>query len=95
MTKKMVKVLLIDPPSGWRYGFPKLFIDNDWGWESKSIETWLRENGYPEHELEKGMAKYCRFIESEMEEEALDTAKLRLNVPTLTRYGPGPSDGDY
>ena len=37
---------MIDPPGGWRYGFPKEIpedIDN--------TQQWLIENGYPESEI--------------------------------------------
>lgn len=47
----------IDPPNGWRYGFPKTYSNP----ENKPIEQWLRENGYPQKELDWGAAKYCRF----------------------------------
>jgi hypothetical protein len=33
----------VDPPEGWKYGFPKIWDkskDSDW-------ETWLTKNGYP------------------------------------------------
>ena len=33
----------IDPPEGWRYGFPKLY-DPACG---KPVYLWLREEGYP------------------------------------------------
>ena len=39
---------MIDPPSGWKYGFPKEIpehIDN--------TKKWLIENGYPEEEIKK------------------------------------------
>lgn len=38
----------IDPPSGWRYGFPKVWdpeLDTD-------ISKWLIDSGLPESELE-------------------------------------------
>ena len=50
--------LLIDPPSGWRYGFPRPY-DNP---ENKPLEEWLLENGYPQHEIDNHGAKYCRFL---------------------------------
>lgn len=53
-------MLLIDPPSGWRYGFPKPY-DNP---EKLSVEDWLVKNGYPARELDKdGKAHWVRFIE--------------------------------
>lgn len=35
-----------DPPSGWRYGFPKIWSTH------VPIQQWLIDNGYPEHEAE-------------------------------------------
>jgi len=37
--------LMVDPPSGWRYGFPKI-------WNSvkhPDMRQWMIDNGYPEH----------------------------------------------
>jgi hypothetical protein len=34
---------IIDPPSGWQYGFPKP-IPND----VKDVKKWLVDNGYPQ-----------------------------------------------
>jgi hypothetical protein len=39
----MKTVLVIDPPSGWQYGFPKPYINPN----NYSKEKWLRVNGYP------------------------------------------------
>lgn len=53
-------VWYIDPPSGWRYGFPKPLP------EPKPIETlkWLVENGYPQFEIDRmGDHFYCRYWE--------------------------------
>jgi hypothetical protein len=41
----------VDPPSGWKYGFPKL-----WNGEGDMCE-WLVEEGYPHSEIVK-MGKY-------------------------------------
>lgn len=49
--------LLYDPPSGWRYGFPRVYKPL----EGESIKDTLRRDGYPEKDLDFG-AKYCRFI---------------------------------
>jgi hypothetical protein len=38
---------MIDPPSGWKYGFPKEIpehVDN--------TRQWLLDNGYPQHEID-------------------------------------------
>jgi hypothetical protein len=35
----------VDPPSGWKYGFPKK-VEQDINFDS--LEQWLINNGYPE-----------------------------------------------
>lgn len=37
---------IIDPPSGWQYGFPKPIPE-----DVKDVKQWLIENGYPEKEI--------------------------------------------
>ena len=52
----------VDPPSGWRYGFPKA-LPADFP-EGGSLIPWLLENGYPQHEVDTcGKHFYCRFWE--------------------------------
>jgi hypothetical protein len=50
---------IYDPPSGWKYGFPKPYkpLPNE------SLEQTLLRDGYPQHEIDNGGAKHCRFIE--------------------------------
>ena len=52
---------IIDPPSGWRYGFPKPYTPK----EGQTLEDWLRQEGYPETELAWGATKHCRYWETE------------------------------
>ncbi len=53
---------LIDPPSGWKYGFPKAY-DNP---EGLPIEDWLVNNGYPKSALSSdGKPHWVRWIEAE------------------------------
>lgn len=49
----MGTVVWMDPPSGWRYGFPKLYdcqADQD-------LYDWLVAQGYPQQEIE-AMGEY-------------------------------------
>ena len=39
----------VDPPSGWKYGFPKLWDRQ----ESADQLKWLIENGYPQQEIDR------------------------------------------
>lgn len=46
---------LIDPPQGWKYGFPKALPDD---WDDMSTEEgnqWLIDNGYPKEEVDYWM----------------------------------------
>ena len=58
--KKMKK--MIDPPSGWKYGFPKAIPED-------VVDTlkWLVENGYPQEEIDKfdDQFSYRRWEEEE------------------------------
>ncbi len=45
---------IVDPPSGWMYGFPKELP------ESKDYTELLREAGYPEKDMDLAM-KYSRY----------------------------------
>jgi hypothetical protein len=58
-----MKVTMYDPPSGWRYGFPRVYKPLP----GESIEDTLRRDHYPAKEIEQGMAKYVRFWEQEDE----------------------------
>ena len=59
-----MKVMMIDPPSGWKYGFPKP-IPKD----VENYKEWLVANGYPQSEIDAcGDHFYCR----EWEEDAAD-----------------------
>lgn len=49
------KKVLIDPPTGWMYGFPKDFIVGD------DVKQFLLDNGYPAEDVEWA-SKHCRFI---------------------------------
>lgn len=58
-----MKVLVYDPPSGWRYGFPKPYEP----WPGETIEETLLRDGYPQKEIDRGVS-YCRFYETEVKE---------------------------
>jgi len=54
--RKPELVTLIDPPSGWKYGFPKALPDP----RPADIEQWIRDEGYPQSEIDRGMLNYVR-----------------------------------
>ena len=57
MTKHTVT--MIDPPEGWRYGFPKRLPD-----DVTDMRKWLIENGYPEDQIVFAL-KYSRMWKEE------------------------------
>lgn len=54
----MTSETFVDPPSGWRYGFPRKY--------SASVDGGLREflihHGYPEDDIDFALS-YIRFFE--------------------------------
>jgi hypothetical protein len=63
-----MKQLMIDPPEGWRYGFPKpvhpefhtLGADFD-------LARWLISEGYPEKDIDLAL-KHSRYLEIDIED---------------------------
>ena len=54
------KGILIDPPSGWQYGFPARYIKEEHG----TMEDFLRFKKYPEKDIAFAM-QYMRHIGDE------------------------------
>lgn len=66
MTDLKPKNLVIDPPSGWKYGFPKIIPPEH---QTRTLE-WLVEQGYPRKLIESfGDKFYCRYWNAEIQEE--------------------------
>lgn len=61
-------MLLYDPPSGWRYGFPKPYKPEP----NETLAQTLLRDGYPQAELDWGAAKHVRFMGTEEELNALE-----------------------
>ena len=54
---------IVDPPEGWKYGFPKVLPD-----DVDSITDWFVEEGYPKEKIaEYGIHFYWREWEDELE----------------------------
>lgn len=51
-------MILYDPPSGWRYGFPKPYKPLT---PDEPVEVTLVRDGYPAKDAAFG-AKHCRYI---------------------------------
>lgn len=67
-----MKVKMIDPPSGWKYGFPKEIPEH-----IDDTRQWLINNGYPEKDIKAlGESFWCRF----WYQEVTDVGDLNGNV---------------
>jgi hypothetical protein len=63
--KSSRQVLMFDPPSGWKYGFPVAFpLDATW----KDIEAYLEKSGYPMDQLDLAK-KHSRYWVKTIEDE--------------------------
>lgn len=63
---KMKTVLMVDPPSGWKYDFPKPLPDP----RPENMISWFIEQGYPQKEIDAcGEHFYSRYWETEIEDE--------------------------
>lgn len=54
---KQKLVNMYDPPSGWRYGFPKPYKPR----KGETLAQTLRRDGYPSYEIKNGGASHVRF----------------------------------
>jgi len=54
--------LMIDPPSGWKYGFPKPYDEKKDG----HLKTFLKKNGYPTKDIDFALEN-CRMFYEEIE----------------------------
>jgi hypothetical protein len=46
--------LIVDPPEGWRYGFPKAVPDN----RRNDILAWMVEQGYPRQIIDEWVEEH-------------------------------------
>lgn len=47
----MITVLVVDPPEGWRYGFPKIVPE----WlKPEDMDAWIVQQGYPRSVRDNG-----------------------------------------
>jgi len=63
--------LWIDPPSGWRYGFPKIWDPNT----EPDLRVWLIQSGYPENQVKLGLGYYRQWV--------ADAAEIDPETPTI------------
>jgi hypothetical protein len=65
MKKSNKKVMIYDPPSGWKYGFPKAVPEN---LEEGGFKQWILDQGYPEKDIDLAL-KYGRTWYEYLEED--------------------------
>lgn len=56
-----MKITYVDPPSGWKYGFPKPLP------EGADYAQFLRDSGYPEKDIELAL-RYSRYWTEDSED---------------------------
>ncbi len=66
----MKKVLMVDPDSGWRYGFPKVAPENldkndDW-------HAWLLSEGYPQKKIDYWLNSSFGYVPGRMWEQGIE-----------------------
>ena len=75
-------VTIIDPPSGWKYGFPKPIPQN----RLADSKVWLIEQGYPESLIkEYGEHFYCRYWEKPENEIESNSQSSDILIKLKTR----------
>ena len=52
-------VMIVDPPSGWMYGFPRPYNPK----KNESDEKWFARMGYPQRLIDRGMLAHLRWWE--------------------------------
>jgi hypothetical protein len=63
---------IIDPPSGWRYGFPKPIPD-----DVTDVCSWLVKEGYPKKIIDElGDHFFCRYWDAPEDEVATNSSQL-------------------
>lgn len=62
---EMRKVMMIDPPSGWQYGWPKP-LPAAWKEPRFDLRKWFLDEGYPEKDIDFAL-KYSRYWSQEIE----------------------------
>lgn len=63
--------MFVDPPSGWKYGFPKVIPE-----DVKDHNQWIIEHGYPKEVMDSyGEFFYCRYWYEVVDAEAFEGTK--------------------
>lgn len=57
--QKYTDTVIIDPPEGWKYGFPKE-VEVSVARDDEALSNFFRENGYPEEQIPMAL-KHSRY----------------------------------
>ena len=72
---------MVDPPSGYRYGFPKPY-DKE---KHPDFNLWLVSEGYPQKEIDSlGENFCCRYWHEEIEAESPEFKKVKEKIMQLS-----------
>lgn len=69
MSNNKEYVTIIDPPSGWKYGFPKI-LPNEFNNKNFDLKNWLLMNNYPENDIDLAI-QFSRYWCSHIDEKEL------------------------
>ena len=86
------KKIVIDPPMGSRYGFPRIYDKQ----EGESVEEWFLRRGYPKELIEQGMLNHCRWWDWKPDKEEKDAGpggEGGEGEPGVEGQGDGQSNG--
>lgn len=73
-----MKVTMIDPPSRWKYGFPKVY---NWDEAKETKQEWLIRNGYPKELIDKGYLELgCGMWYEEIEMEKIIACQIPIGI---------------
>ena len=59
-----MKMLMVDPPSGWVYGFPKRMPA-----DTRDVGQWLIDNGYPSEKVVFALSHLRMWASRQNEDE--------------------------
>lgn len=66
----MVQYLIVDPPSGWKYGFPKALVEVPDNWDFSQpfpafdYEGVLKDAGYPKKDIKMALNNSRYWVDS-------------------------------
>lgn len=66
----MKKITIYDPPSGWKYGFPKKVPESVLNGKNGEFRQWLLDEGYPEKDIDFALKYGRQWQEKEKNNES-------------------------